>query len=273
MYKYSKHRKYKQNIEPRKYYAQCHKMEEYLASPYLKEGSIYWVGMNESCYNEYLREQNKLYEGLITTYPIENVIQELNDNYFDAYEEEGMNNVKIIVVYGVRIEEDDKEDEKTLLSIANKGGYILKEKVKSFDDEEDNHYDYYFVPKFAYECTKEAYLGDMCVYHLTNDYYIEKILKNGLAPKTKNKIENHPDRVYVAKEKNISKNFIRQMFLYMKNYKFKPIKYIYLLKIDLSKCEDKRFFLDPSAPDGMFTYENIPPQCISIEEKIDVNKL
>ena len=59
----------------------------------------------------------------------------------------------------------------------------------------------------------------------------------------------------------------------MKNYKFKPIKYIYLLKIDLSKCEDKRFFLDPSAPDGMFTYENIPPQCISIEEKINVNKL
>lgn len=265
MYKISKHRNYK-NIDKIKYHKQCSIMEKYISTPY----DVYWIGMNEECYGEYLQKQDKLYEGLIKTYPMDVVIQELHDNYFDAFEKDSANDTKIIVVYGVQVYEDEEENDEILLkSIMNKNGYILKEKIKSFEGD-DYHYDYYFTPKFSYESTEEAYSGDMCVYHLTNDYYINKILKNGLVPKTKNKIENHPDRVYVTKKKNMNNKFILQMYKYMKNHTYKKIKKLYILKIDLSKCEDKRFFWDPSAPNGMFTYENIPPQCITIEKEYKI---
>lgn len=264
MYRISKHKKYK-NIDKVKHHNQCFIMEQYLSKPY----EVYWIGMNEECYNEYLDKQNKLYEGLIKTYPIDIVIQELHDNYFDAFELDTSNSTKCIVVYGVKVYEDEEDDEVLLKSIMNRCGYFLKEKIKSFD-EDDYYYDYYFTPKFSYECTEEAYSGDMCLYHLTNNYYIDKILKIGLTPKTKNKIEKHPDRVYVTKKKNMSDKFIKQMYKFMTNHKNKPISKLYILKIDLSKCEDKRFFWDPSAPNGMFTYENISPQCISIEKEYKI---
>ena len=267
LFEISQHRNYK-NIDKIKHASQCNSMSNFLAEKYIKNDGIYWIAMDEECYNDFLIEQNKLYEGLITTYPIDITISKLNDNYFDAHEEEVKNGIKMIVVYYV-----DKEDENILLNITNRCGYFLKEKVKSFNGKDDNCYDYYFTPKFAYECTDEAYSGDMCLYHLTNDYYIDKILKNGLSPRAKNKIERHPDRIYVTKQNKMSNGFIKHMLSFMKNYLNKPIKYLYILKIDLSKCEDKRFFWDPSAQNGMFTYENIPPHCISIIQEIDTKNL
>lgn len=250
----SKHAKYKKlNID--KHFEQSKCMQNYLIKPYKNE--IYWFGMNESCYNEYLDKQNQLYEGLITSYPISTVIKQLNKLGVWAYVNTSANSIQSIVVKDVK---DSNIND--ILKITNACGYVKRNKSGN---------EYSFVPKYPHEATETAYSDDMCLYHLTNDICIDKILKFGLIPKTKNKIEYHPERIYVTKKRKMSLRFISQMFNKMAHNNI--IKTLYILKIDLSKCEDKRFFWDPSAQNGMFTYENIPPQCISIEEEIDVNDL
>ena len=254
LFSISKHKNYK-NLNFEKHLEQSKHMQNYLIEPYKNE--IYWFGMNESCYNDYLDEQNQLYEGLIKSYPINTIIKQLNEIGVYATTEIGANNVQLIVVKDVR---DD--DMNNILKITNAGGYIKRNKSGN---------EYSFAPKYPHEATEEAYSDDMCLYHLTNDIYINKILKFGLVPKSKNKIENHPERVYVTKKRKMNIRFILQMFNKMQHQDI--IKTLYIIKIDLSKCEDKRFFWDPSALNGMFTYENIPPQCISIVEEINVNEL
>lgn len=254
LFSISIHRDYK-NLNFEKHLDQSKCMQEYLIEPYKDE--IYWYGMNESCYNDYLNEQSKLYEGLIRSYPIETIIKQLDRLGVYARHEVGPNNVNLIIVKDVR---DGIIND--VLKIMNVGGYIKRNK---------NGSEYSFAPKYPHDATEDAYSDDMCLYHLTNDIYIDKILKNGLVPKSKNKIEYHPERVYLTKKRKMSFRFISQMFSKMKHNEF--IKKLYIVKVDLSKCEDKRFFWDPSAPNGMFTYENIPPQCITIEEEINVNSL
>jgi hypothetical protein len=103
------------------------------------------------------------------------------------------------------------------------------------------------------------------VYHLTDYCHINKILKNGLVPKHKDKWSPHPDRIYllIDNNKQIINLLIEQMGYY------KEDKHPVLLKIDLKKnpigtirlFEDQMFSNDEDIY-GIFTAENIHPQCI-----------
>lgn len=112
-----------------------------------------------------------------------------------------------------------------------------------------------FEAKFDIEYTPQS----RYLYHVTDEKYLPKILKNGLIPKSKNKISKHPDRIYLAtNEENmfeIGNIFIEDGF----------IENIIYLKISLNKLYNK-FLIEPQFPGGIYTTQNIPPTNIEILE-------
>lgn len=257
MYEISLHKDY--NIDAKKQIKQFNSMENYIVEQY--KDDIFWNPMLEECYNDYLNGQNKLYEGLITSYPIEDVYNFFKRKNYNVSIETDRNDSKSIAIFCGDLE--------YVLNKMKKYGYYCAQ--KRFDIIRQK-YLLNFLPLYTYDCTQEVYEKGMCLYHLTNDRYIDKILSKGLIPRSQNKIEyDHPDRIYFGTRKIANRKFISHMFNTMRDKD--KIKKLYQLKIDLSKCEDKRFFWDNLTQNGVFTYENIPPQCISIVEVIDVKDL
>lgn len=95
------------------------------------------------------------------------------------------------------------------------------------------------------------------VYHVTDAKYVPKILKNGLIPKSKNKMNPHPDRIYLTD--NIeSLNAITNEFV-IGGYIENPVQ----LKISCRRLYIK-YMSDPKFNGGFYTTQNIPPQNIEI---------
>ena len=118
------------------------------------------------------------------------------------------------------------------------------------------------------------------VYHLTPSSRIEKILKNGLVPRSGNKPDfQHIERIYVFLEKPtawVSHLFARDMWLaeleqqtldkggVEKMYKEGVMPKYALLEIDVEKCGDIKFYGDPDLAPGAWTMDNIPPEAITV---------
>lgn len=252
-----------------KHYNQKNVMTNYLYE-HCADNDIFTFLSHQEWYNDYIYKQNTLYEGLITTYPINDTINALKKNGYGIYTKSLVKNN----LFNIYVKCDNFSFE-NLNNRMKKYGYYYVNTSYYVDDFGKAILCYVFSPKYPIECTEEVYSGDMYLYHLTNDYYIDKILKNGLSPKSHKKMEKeHPNRIYLGIRKmGIDSKFTKQMYSKMRNHLNHPIEKLYVLKIDLSKCEDKRFYYDHFTPAGIFTHENIPPQCISIIEEIDVNDL
>ena len=117
----------------------------------------------------------------------------------------------------------------------------------------------------------ELVRNEKYIYHLTPTTKVEKILKNGLSPKTNNKKFQYPDRVYFflhQPTKTICLNLIKQFHREeMESFKNGKIKTVYngtytLLKIDTKKIQNIDFSYDPNAFDAIWTYQNIQPDAI-----------
>lgn len=101
------------------------------------------------------------------------------------------------------------------------------------------------------------------LYHSTTIAAYEKIKKSGLSPKSKEKIAMHPGRVYVAIDKDTAEEIGQQMQDIDPKNSPRCV-----LTINTSKIPSyARFFIDPNAPNAVWTYANIPPQAIEYEEK------
>lgn len=114
---------------------------------------------------------------------------------------------------------------------------------------------------------KTDYVYNECngiLYHITANKYVPKILKIGLAPKHLNKQCFHPARIYFSGSDASKKSLINL------GKQLHPNGNFTILKIDLSKMPKKtklKFYMDPAyAKVGVFTCENISPNCTSIEE-------
>ena len=94
------------------------------------------------------------------------------------------------------------------------------------------------------------------VYHTTSDVNFEKIKKIGLKPTSKNKKATHPERVYVAFDKEDADIIAKQMQdLSSKNQ--------IILTLNTSKFPDNlKFYKDPHFLGGAYTLGNIPPSAI-----------
>jgi len=114
-------------------------------------------------------------------------------------------------------------------------------------------------------------------YHLTPDIHIEEIKRVGLKAKTENKLENHPERIYLFlnPESKPSKYLGTQIWNSSRDKE--RIKNYYLLEIDLTKLPGHKYFSDPASGlaswIGIYTEQSIPPSAIKVKEKIPVGSL
>ena len=107
------------------------------------------------------------------------------------------------------------------------------------------------------------------LYHVTKRKYLNKILKNGLIPKSENKIEKHPDRIYVLDSLNGAKDF-KSILVNI----YGDEDYI-ILEIETKLLNHIKLYYDPTyfqdeedsnkhKYSAYYTYDNISPLSISI---------
>lgn len=123
----------------------------------------------------------------------------------------------------------------------------------------------------------EAVNKDKYLYHLTPDIVYSSVRMKGLTPKSHSKIANHPERIYLMNPAD-DENYLdlaEKLWDRIKNEKTKfAISDYYLLKIDLGKLSNHKFYNDPQfmmANGAVWTYQNIPSNAITVEDKIMVN--
>jgi len=109
------------------------------------------------------------------------------------------------------------------------------------------------------------------LYHVTERKNIEKILKKGLIPKAKNKIEEHPERIYFTDNIDGANDF-RTMLQYSMNFN---IEDLIILKINTKLLNKIKLYYDPTffetedeyennSYKAFYTYDNISPYSIEI---------
>lgn len=124
-----------------------------------------------------------------------------------------------------------------------------------------------------YESKFDEYIDTPSImYHITNSCYVDKILKNGLVPKSKSKLSTHPDRIYLC---DVLENCEKLRFqMYMSdsynmngvNYKQKNNKKTSytILKIDMRNL-DIKVFKDPNYEEfGFYITKNIHKDRITV---------
>jgi RNA:NAD 2''-phosphotransferase len=101
------------------------------------------------------------------------------------------------------------------------------------------------------------------LYHLTVEDKLNKILKNGLTPKSSTQFFSFKDRIYLSTNLESLIDLAQQ-----KNYIIGGRKFILLQINGLSLNDGIRFFKDPNFENGVYTLENISPLLIK-----PINKL
>ena len=114
-------------------------------------------------------------------------------------------------------------------------------------------------------------------YHLTPDINIDEIKRVGLKAKTENKLENHPERIYLFLNPESKPYKYLATQIWNSSRDKERIKNYYLLEIDLTQLPGHKYFSDPasgiSSWIGIYTEQSIPPSAIKIKEKIPVGSL
>ena len=110
--------------------------------------------------------------------------------------------------------------------------------------------------------------------HRGKDDFFEIFEAFGLTPKTEGKLSNHPGRIYVLLQEKGEDDMLEFGFNLLNTYLNRDkVKEMYLLRIDLSKLKDVKFFTDPNfyMGEAAWTYQNIPPFAIEVDKKINMS--
>lgn len=130
-----------------------------------------------------------------------------------------------------------------------------------------------YEKKFQKEVDKESEVAvPDIIYHITQEHLLPKIHKNGLVPRHNDKKAHHPDRVYFITQeltKSELRTFATQFMVTNNAPDYVEKNLMTLLTIDISSIKDKiKFYPDPNADGAVYTYDNIPPDCIVSETPI-----
>jgi hypothetical protein len=108
-------------------------------------------------------------------------------------------------------------------------------------------------------------------YHITPLLSANKIIKNGLSPRSLAKTESHPDRVYLVSDDSRNELiYMVPMFFQQNKNEFKYKEWYALLKITFPENHKPKIYNDPQS-NGYYVIENIPPNYIEIVEKYRLN--
>ena len=133
------------------------------------------------------------------------------------------------------------------------------------------------APRAPYRQGKERFPSKGKAYHLTPDIHIEEIKRVGLKAKTENKLENHPERIYLFLNPESKPYKYLGTQIWNSSRDKERIKNYYLLEIDLTQLPGHKYFRDPASGlaswIGIYTEQSIPPSAIKVKEKIPVGSL
>ena len=235
-----------------------------------------------------------LKEGLITTYPIKNVIFALKSlfNLYDGNDETEKNKILFFLNRGQKYKNYNG------LIFLNKYSQNNTERIEIKVNENDfnqNDFDKYLLKygwfcgiyeelngynnlirliyekKFDIDVTEEV-LKNKYIYHICPNIYLNRINKSGLKPKYSswNQYSN-PERIYFFMKELTHDKFVlwvnnfnaEKKFNYQKNDGWS------LLKIDTSVLTNNpNFYFDPRMKDGVYTMDAISPESIEIIDYI-----
>lgn len=179
------------------------------------------------------------------------------------------------------------EDIKFILSLIGNFGYFVSEYMVNnvdykFDEKDFIEINFYNKSKIDIVLYIEAKY-DISVeniqrfyYHATLVKYIDKILKYGLVPKSKNKLSSHPDRIFLSNNENNAIAFVRFAKAGMSESPDMTI-----LKIDTNNIKEQyeyngqksvfKLYNDPNYKGkGFYTLNNIPKDAVT-DLKIIIN--
>lgn len=200
-------------------------------------------------------KKTRLSEAYYATYPIDKVVQYLKKRYGNSANVErfeGENGEEVIMVvmgnsdYNQNIVDSD-------LSLC---GYFPSY-VENIGKQRNVTYEKRFQDSVSDIVEERG-----TIYHLTRRDRLEKILRNGLCPRTEDKMFNYPDRVYFFLEApsiEECKFYIEQLARYTKDHS----KDYVLLEIDIEDLGIE-FYYDPNLSEAVYTKENVPPNRISV---------
>ena len=208
----------------------------------------------------------QLYEGLINSYPYDEtkkyIIKYLNlnpNNVIDTFDEQGYPEMIVIIP-------DDKNTIEQTKKVFDLCGYYNS---VSGEADDPDYIELHFTPKFRQHNPIDIDNYN-AIYHITKTRKVNKILQQGLVPKSNNANFNYPERIhFYAGSKNLFPVKLFAGALYTRGND--PDTDYTILQILTDKLpENVTFYGDPDFHKGIYTNDNIPPECIRVVAKFNV---
>jgi len=225
-----------------------------------------------------LKYNNYIHEGLIKSYDIKVLINSL-ENLFEKYDRpfdiiDYDDDVIILKTRDKTWKSENGDNDRHLLNgfiniLRTTGWYIntydknmTSYKTKFSTDVMDTNF---ITLNFSLVKIYDKKISTIppILYHVTGLKNIDKIKKQGLVPKSKNKIEYHLDRVYLTSNYDIAEEFLKIL-----NYNYDSDDYT-ILTINTNNINNLKLYYDPTYYhnseenyDTFYTYDNIPPYSI-----------
>jgi len=223
---------------------------------------------------EFLRN-SPLMEGYFKTYPTDKIVTYLQKRYGEYASIQVMENENGIEVFIISFY-DDKNNEEVINKDMALCGYF-----PSISHSIGN------IKHVQYEPRHQNHINEIVqdveyIYHLTPTNKVRKIFRNGLTPRTNNKLFRYPDRIYFFLNEpyyddlqNIIQQFYKEdLKKARENKNYIPYSDTYtLLSIDTEMVKNCNFYYDPNLFDAIYTKDNIPSQAIDIVEEIEQEHL
>jgi len=237
----------------------------------------------------YESEQRKLNEGLILSHPFQSSINVLEKMGFEVviFDDEQFRNRFIV-------ELDAESDTSKLFKIlVNLGWYAANilpanskvKWIKYTQSNLDNLLDRYpkiwviIEPKYDVEVDIREFKR---LYHFTHKIYLDKILEDGLTPRTQAKTSTHPERIFLGFTEHSAEKFGRKIV--NRTPKIPPkafgkfdrperdlVGVILSIKVDLLP-DFLKVYKDPNYyEEGCFTLNSIPPTALKVVKEINLN--
>jgi len=222
-----------------------------------------------------------LNEGLIKSIEYDKFVELLER----LFEKSGKNKLSYDLIQthmGVNIEVDrgffSEELFEKLINLLNVSGYIVnyffldEEEYNRYPDMKDLFSNYEtitinIIKKF--DTTNNSPLPEY-LYHVSEQKYYDKIMKNGLIPRSLKKIENHPERVYFLDSLEGANNF-KEILEDMN-----PENNYIILRVDIKLLPKLKLHFDPTyfqneedyyneeKYKAYYTYNNITPLSLKL---------
>jgi len=209
-------------------------------------------------------------EGLVRTYPFEWVVKYIQRNAnHDFISFSAQEDIKQFIV---KIKKKSPSI-KTLKHAMDVFGYFC-----SFEKIINGVVMMQFEPKFDEYIKGSEFRKKRgnTFFHVSPIRYADKILKNGLVPKSKNQFLVYPDRVHLIYNDGNKDNpqMMADMLYTVDRNQYNNGEYA-LFGISLKGLNNVKFYRDWNVEDfdAYFTYENIPPQNIKFIKQFTANVL